>query len=180
MSLPKSLYVIYNIAKEIEFITEDYETAIKFVKLRITNNRGEVIEDYKDTYKGVKVTDPTEIKNLLYDYDFCRGEEYGGIVFSNAEFELLSEYMANMNSTIRYGIESHIIKKLKYFKLDDDDKEILMKALSIIYDKINLIEEGPMDSDVDDEIYDEDNVYYLDKLVRDFFNDMISPNPYVY
>ena len=88
--------------------------------------------------------------------------------------------MTNINSTIRYGIESYIIKKLKYFKLDDDDKEILMKALSIIYDKINLIEEGPMDSDVDDEIYDEDNVYYLDKLVRDFFNDMISPNPYVY
>ena len=179
MSLPKALYVIYN-TDEIEFITEDYETAINFVKVRISNNRGEVIEDYKDIYKGIKVTDPTEIENLLYDYDFCRGEEYGGIVFSNSEFELLSEYMANMNSTIRYGVESYIVKKLKYFKLDDDDKEILMKALSIIVDKINLIEEGPMDSDEDEGLYDEDNVYYLDKIVQDFFNDMISPNPYVY
>lgn len=179
MSLPKVLYVIYN-TDEIEFITEDYETAIKFVKLRITNNRGEVIEDYKDSYKGIKVTDPTEIKNLLYDYDFCRGEEYGGIVFSNMEFELLSEYMANMNSTIRYGVESYIVKKLKYFKLDDEDREMILNALSIIVNKINLIEEGPMDSDEDEELYDEDNVYYLDKIVQDFFNDMISPNPYAY
>lgn len=179
MSLPKVLYVIYN-TDAIEFITEDYETAIKFVKLRITNNRGEVIEDYKDNYKGIKVTDPTEIENLLYDYDFCRGEEYGGIVFSNMEFELLSEYMANMNSTIRYGVESYIVKKLKYFKLDDEDREMILKALSIIVDKINLIEEGPMDSDEDEELYDEDNVYYLDKIVQDFFNDMISPNPYAY
>lgn len=179
MSLPKVLYVIYN-TDTIEFITEDYETAINFVKFRITNNRGEVIEDYKDSYKGIKVTDPTEIKNLLYDYDFCRGEEYGGIVFSNTEFELLSEYMANMNSTIRYGAESYIVKKLKYFKLDDEDRELILKALSIIVNKINLIEEGPMDSDEDEELYDEDNVYYLDKIVQDFFNDMISPNPYAY
>jgi len=179
MSLPKVLYVIYNM-DVIEFITEDYDQAIDFVKVRITDKRGRVVDDYAENYKGIKVTDPTEIRNLLYDYDFCRGEEYGGIVFSNMEFELLSEYMANMNSTIRYGVESSIVKKLKYFKLDDEDKEIILKALSIIVNKINMIEEGPMDSDEDEELYDEDNVYYLDRIVRDFFNDMISPNPYVY
>ena len=31
-----------------------------------------------------------------------------------------------------------------------------------------------------EELYDEDNVYYLDRIVQDFFNDMISPNPYAY
>ena len=87
MSLPKVLYVIYNM-DVIEFITEDYDQAIDFVKVRITDKRGRVVDDYAENYKGIKVTDPTEIRNLLYDYDFCRGEEYGGIVFSNMEFEL--------------------------------------------------------------------------------------------
>lgn len=179
MALPKELYVIFNIDL-IEFITEEYDDAISFVKARITNNRGEVIEDYADQYKGVKVTDKDEIERLLYEYDYCRGEEYGGIVFSNTEFEMLSEYMANMNTTIMYGIESHIVNKLKYFKLDDEDKEAILNAMRIIMDKVNLIEEGPPEGDEDDILCDEDEIYYLDKIVKDFFNDIISPNPYVY
>lgn len=170
MKMPKELFVVYNFG-DIEFVTEDEDEAIKFVECRITNYFGEVINDHQ--YKGIKITDAYEIEKILNEYDYCRGEYYGGILFSNPEFEMLSDYIANMNTTLLYGVENSIIKKLKYFKLNDYDKKIILKALSIIIDKINLIEEGPTEDD--DYLYDEEDVYNLDILAEDFFNDMITP-----
>jgi hypothetical protein len=180
--MAKILYVIYNnLLDDVELITASHKEAVKFIDMRIYDSAGNLYERAKNMYKLLRVEGKDNIKKLLDRYQFHYGEMYGGILFSQSEFEMLSEYMSNVNSTLLYDMENKIFSNLKYLKICDEDKELIEEGINILIDKINLIECGPPDdSEIDIEVFDEEYVYDLEKLVQQFFKDMIAPNPYRY
>jgi len=156
MSTPKMLYIVYD---------EEYESIVLS-----TDNKND-IKDFlkgrrKSRYQIAKVTDKThihEINNMYID-----AQRFGNYVLTTDEFENFSDYIRNLNSSIMYDLEIKILNNLKYLKLCDEDKEVIIKALNILINKVKNIYQGPTE---EDNSVDEDDVYYLDKLLERFLID---------
>ena len=164
------LYAIYdNYIEQVILISYCKDDIKEYIDLRTKDIYGNLIESEKDKYQVAKITNKSHIQQLKDSY--LEGEVYGGYLLSSSEFELFAEYMAYMNTAILYDLEVKIIENLKYLKLCDEDLITIIRAISIMKSKVELIENGPPDDDPDNEIYDEDNVYYLDKVAKQFLLD---------
>ncbi len=156
MSVPKMLYIIYDeVLDSIVLSTEDKKEIKDFLKYR----RG-------SRYKVAQVTDKDHIIELSNMY--LDAQRFGNYVLTTEEFEGFSDYIANLNSSIMYDLEIKILNNLRYLKLCEEDKEIIIKALNILIQKVKNIYQGPTE---EDGCVDEDDIYHLDKLLERFLVD---------
>lgn len=156
MSIPKLLYIVYDEVLDSIVLSTDSKQDIKdFLKGR-----------RRSRYRIAEVTDEDHICELMNMY--IDAQRFSNYVLTTEEFENFSDYIANLNSTIMYDLEIKIINNLKYLKLCDEDKEIINKALTILINKVKNIYQGPTE---EDDNVDEDEVYYLDKLLERFLID---------
>lgn len=156
MKIPKLLYIVYDeVLDSIVLSSEDKKYIKDFLKNRRTSR-----------YKVAEVTDKDHICELMNMY--IDGQRFSNYVLTTEEFENFSDYIANLNSTIMYDLEIKIINNLKYLKLCDEDREVITNALNILIQKVKNIYQGPTE---EDDTVDEDDVYYLDKLLERFLID---------
>lgn len=155
MKLPKKLFAIYDfILDDIVILTTNKKSIDDFMNIRKNNN-----------YEYATITDEEDIKAFIKKYGYREIEFYGGFPYTEFEFELLSEYVCNMNSMLMYDVDVKIIDNLKYLKLSDEDLQCIIDSIKILKDKITLIEEGPYEDDVLDM---EERVYNIPRLVSKF------------
>lgn len=173
----RPLYAIYDgFEDEILLVTEYKSTVDEFISLRIHDVYGNEIKSEKNRYQVATVTDKDHIKKLKNLY--LDGERYAGYILTKSEFEWFSEYMCHINSVLLYDLEAKIIENLKYLKICDEDKLSIIKAIKIVTSKLELIDNGPPDDCEDSEIYNEENIYHMDKLVKMFMMDNVIVEPY--
>ena len=153
MKMPDKLYAIYdNECDDVVMTTKSKKDVEDFLKFRDSNR-----------YQVALITDKEHISELMGMY--ISGERYGEYVFTQTEFESLSDYLGDINSSYMYSLDDQILSKLKYFKLCDEDIEIINKGLSILRDKVKSIYQGPTD---EDDMDDEDKVYKMDEMIQNF------------
>ena len=156
MKIPKLLYIVYDeVLDSIVLSSEDKKDIKDFLKNRRTSR-----------YKIAEVTDKDHICELMNMY--IDGQRFSNYVLTTEEFENFSDYIGNLNSTIMYDLEIKIINNLKYLKLCDEDREVITNALNILIQKVKNIYQGPTE---EDDNVDEDDIYYLDKLLERFLID---------
>lgn len=158
MKLPEKMYAIYdNEYDEIVMSTKNKKDVEDFIKFRD-----------KDRYQIATITDKDHIIDLMGLYLSC--ERYCDYVFTSTEFESLSEFIGEINSLFMYSLDDSILDNLKYFKLCDEDIDIISKGMSILRDKVTTIYQGPTD---EDDMDDEDKVYNMEEVIKNFIMNRI-------
>lgn len=162
---PKILYAIYDSSKymeEIVFVTGDKDTANKFLRQRNYNTDYEILEiDKKEHIK--KMINYAETHNLY-------GELIGDIIFTTSEYEWFSDAYMELIQDILFTLDDYLIKNLKYLKLREDELEIIVKFCVMLKNKLDSIY---ADTPSEEDIKDEDDVFYIEKVAEYFFKESI-------
>lgn len=165
MNYPKELYAIYDSSKcmnDIVLVTCYKDDVKLFMSQR----------NYNPVYKSAKITKKEHVKEL-YGYMLehqLQGELVGGKLLTFSEFEYFSESYMQLSNDINYGVEKKILKQLPYLKLCDEDLEILIKFCKMIIDKMDSLYS---DSPSEDDVIDEDKIFYIEKVADYFFEEHI-------
>lgn len=164
--IPKVIYAIYDSSEYMEdivFVSGDKDTINTFMKQR----------NYNEIYHVAEIDKKDHIKEVIRYAEDHRlyGEKIGDIIFTTSEYEWFAEAYIELIQDILYTLEDRLIKQLKYFKLCDEEIKMILDFVVCIKNKIDMLfADTPSEDDV---IYDEDDIFYVEKVAEYFFKENI-------
>ena len=100
------------------------------------------------------------------------GELVGDLIFTDGEYQYLSESYIQLVQDLSYTLEDKLNKTLKYIKLCDEDRKIMEDFIKLLSSKLDMIYET-FPTDDGERTIDEDDVFIFEKVAEYFFKENI-------
>ena len=150
---PKVVYAVYD--------TDGYFDDIAFVTAYKSNAIEFILQRNSDPKYKLLTIDKKEHAKRVWEYAYEHslfGELVGDLIFTDGEYQYLSESYIQLVQDLSYTLEDKLNKTLKYIKL-------LSSKLDMIYETFP--------TDDGERTIDEDDVFIFEKVAEYFFKENI-------
>ena len=153
---PKVVYAVYD--------TDGYFDDIAFVTAYKSNAIEFILQRNSDPKYKLLTIDKKEHAKRVWDYAYEHslfGELVGDLIFTDGEYQYLSESYIQLVQDLSYTLEDKLNKTLKYIKLGDEERKIMEDFIKLLSSKLDMIYET-FPTDDGERTIDEDDVFIGD------------------
>ena len=164
---PKVVYAVYD--------TDGYFDDIAFVTAYKSNAIEFILQRNSDPKYKLLTIDKKEHAKRVWEYAYEHslfGELVGDLIFTDSEYQYLSESYIQLVQDLSYTLEDKLNKTLKYIKLCDEERKIMEDFIKLLSSKLDMIYET-FPTDDGERTIDEDDVFIFEKVAEYFFKENI-------